>query len=89
VSLRMLVRIYFWFKHTNIRQIAVEFGVVEPVSNYEFIGNVKSEIVDSQGDTWVAACWFVEQGTQTSVVDTPFTQQRQLTIVTLVVATQP
>jgi hypothetical protein len=33
--------------------------------------------------------WSNVQGTQTSVVDTPFTQQRQLTIVTLVVATQP
>jgi hypothetical protein len=33
--------------------------------------------------------WSNVQGTQTSVVDTPFTQQRQLTIVTLVVANQP
>jgi hypothetical protein len=32
--------------------------------------------------------WSDVQDTQTSVRDTPFTQQRQLTIVTLVVAAQ-
>src|SRR5437763_9337265 len=46
--------------HTNIREIAVFFGVIESVADHKFVRNLKSHVIAFQGK--LAARGFIQQG---------------------------
>ena len=61
--MELFVRVNLRFEDSDVREVAVQLGVIETIADHEFIGYIEAQVIDAEGDCGVTSCRFVEQGT--------------------------